>query len=103
MTVQGAALPGDRMTQPFRSFVPDPVARALLDHQVELMLPVVERLDAVVLGADLADFTSMSEALAGRGRRGGEELHKLLNAHLLGVVERVAVHGGSVAKFTGDG
>jgi len=86
----------------WRSFVPDYVARNLLDHPDELPLARTERVDGVVLFADIAGFTAMSEALAGFGRYGTEQLTGILNGYFGSMVERVSEYGGSVAKFAGD-
>ena len=57
----------------------------------------IERIDAVILLADLRDFTSLSNRLA------GEAVIALLNGYFDAVVPALAAHGGEVLKFMGDG
>jgi len=90
------------MSSAWRSFVPDYVARALLEHPDELPLARTERVECVVLFADIAGFTAMSEALARLGRYGTEQLTGILNSYFGSMIERVTRYGGSVAKFAGD-
>jgi len=86
----------------WRSFVPDYVLRSLLDNPDELPLARTERVDCVVLFADIAGFTAMSEALARVGRYGTEQLTGILNGYFGSMIDRVSRYGGSVAKFAGD-
>jgi class 3 adenylate cyclase/tetratricopeptide (TPR) repeat protein len=90
------------MSSTWRSFVPDYVVRTLVDHPDELPLAATERIDCVVLFADIAGFTTMSEALARVGRYGTEQLTGILNGYFGSMIDRVARYGGSVAKFAGD-
>jgi class 3 adenylate cyclase/tetratricopeptide (TPR) repeat protein len=62
----------------------------------------LERLAAAVLFTDISGFTPLAERLAQRGPAGAEELSGLLNAYFAPVIERVADHGGDVAKLAGD-
>ena len=90
------------MSLAWRSFVPDYVVRTLLDNPDELPLARTDRVDCVVLFADIAGFTAMSEALARVGRYGTEQLTGILNGYFGSMIERVSWYGGSVAKFAGD-
>jgi class 3 adenylate cyclase/tetratricopeptide (TPR) repeat protein len=63
---------------------------------------VATRTDAVVLFADIAGFTPMSEALAKIGKYGAEELGRILNDYFGCMVELAVAYGGSVVRLTGD-
>jgi class 3 adenylate cyclase len=86
----------------WRPFVPDEVVQVLLEHPGEIPIGVARRTDAVVLFADIAGFTPMSEALAKVGRYGAEELSRVLNEYFGCMVKLVVAYGGSVARLTGD-
>ena len=90
------------MSSAWRPFVPDDVVRALVEHPGEAPAGVATRTDAVVLFADIAGFTPMSEALAKVGRYGAEELSRILNDYFGSMVERAVAYGGSVVRLTGD-
>jgi len=69
------------------------------------MLPgaaACERYRAVVLFADISGFTPLTETLAERGRKGTEELSRILNSYFARLIDRVTFHGGDVLKFAGD-
>jgi predicted ATPase/class 3 adenylate cyclase len=86
----------------WRSFVPDYVVRTVLRHSGETPVANTERTDAVVLFADVAGFTPMSEALTRSGAYGTEELTRILNGWFDTMVDLVSRYGGSVAEFAGD-
>jgi predicted ATPase/class 3 adenylate cyclase len=90
------------LSSAWRSFVPDYVVRTLLRHPAETPVANTERADAVVLFADVAGFTPMSEALTGSGAYGIEELTRILNAWFNTMADLVSRYGGSVAEFLGD-
>ncbi|HEY9856748.1 MAG TPA: adenylate/guanylate cyclase domain-containing protein [Stenomitos sp.] len=64
--------------------------------------PIMERLPAAVLFADVSGFTALSERLAQRGPAGAEELIRILNGYFGHLIELVSAHGGDVVKFAGD-
>jgi len=82
--------------------VPDYVLRLLRSHPDALPIAEGDLADAVVLFADVAGFTPMSEALAGSGRYGTEELSRIMNNWFDTMSGRVAESGGSVVEFQGD-
>ena len=86
----------------WRSFVPDYVVQTLLRHPGETPVANGERADAVVLFADVAGFTPMSEALTRAGAYGTEELTGILNSWFDTMVSLVSRYGGGVAEFLGD-
>jgi predicted ATPase/class 3 adenylate cyclase len=90
------------MSSAWRPFVPDEVVRALVEHPGEVPVGVATHADAVVLFADIAGFTPMSEALAKVGRYGAEELGRVLNDYFGCMVELAVAYGGSVVRLTGD-
>ena len=82
--------------------VPDHVIALLRDHPDRTPIAGGEPTDAVVLVADVAGFTPMSEALARSGHHGIEELGGILNAWFDAMNERIRTYGGSLAEFAGD-
>src|SRR5918992_1101460 len=66
---------------------------------------VPDRARGVALFADLAGFTQLTDRLATSlgPEQGAEELTRLLDAVLGGIVERVHRYHGSVVDFGGDG
>ena len=58
--------------------------------------------EAVVLFADVAGFTTLSERMALLGPLGAEELMRMLNETFSALIVEVAAHGGNVARFSGD-
>jgi len=83
------------------SYVPALLLEGLADRP--LVAGVRERIDAVVLCADVAGSTSVGEALARQGSIGAETLSQMLNGAIGAVVDAVHAHGGQVGKFSGDG
>src|SRR5919199_5728579 len=87
---------------PLVSYVPRPVRRRLAADPAPPGGPLLERLPAAVLFADISGFTPLTSRLARRGPVGAEELSRLLDDYfgrLLGLVE---AHGGEAIKFAGD-
>jgi class 3 adenylate cyclase/tetratricopeptide (TPR) repeat protein len=78
------------------------VVQVLIEHPDEVPLAVPTHTDAVVLFADIAGFTPMSEALAKVGRYGAEELSRILNDYFGSMIERAVAYGGVVVRLTGD-
>ena len=84
----------------YGSFLPDYVVRLLtLEPGAP---PLVERVDGVVLFADIVGFTPMSAALAEAGPEGTEELSEILNGFFARMIDLVTGYGGTVSKFAGD-
>ncbi len=91
------------MIEPSRqSFVPDYVVKDILDHPGRSPVGRQRRMHVVALFADISGFTPISEALAGTGKVGAEELNGVLNSYFEPMIELVHSHGGVVAKFAGD-
>ncbi|MFL6119506.1 tetratricopeptide repeat protein [Actinophytocola sp.] len=88
------------MSSHWRPFVPDQVVELVRHGAPPVGAP--RRWDAVVLFADIAGFTAMSEALCAAGRQGTEDLSRRLNVYFGHLVERVVASGGSVMRFAGD-
>jgi class 3 adenylate cyclase/tetratricopeptide (TPR) repeat protein len=84
------------------SYVPDYIARAILDRPGESPVGRRQRVQVVALFADVAGFTAMSEALAVVGRGGAEELTGILNSYFDPMIDLVHSYGGIIAKFAGD-
>src|SRR6266702_3907009 len=84
----------------YGSFLPEYVVRLLaLEPGAP---PLVERVDGVVLCADIVGFTPMSAALAEAGPEGTEELSEILNGFFARMIDLVTGYGGTVSKFAGD-
>src|SRR6266702_3549436 len=76
----------------YGSFLPDYVVRLLaLEPGAP---PLVERVDGVVLFADIVGFTPMSAALAEAGPEGTEELSEILNGFFARMIDLVTGRGG---------
>jgi class 3 adenylate cyclase/tetratricopeptide (TPR) repeat protein len=86
----------------WRPFVPDQAVQAIREHPDRIPVGAATRTDAVVLFADIAGFTPMSESLATLGRFGSEELSRILNDYFGSMIERAVAYGGTVARLTGD-
>jgi predicted ATPase/class 3 adenylate cyclase len=91
-----------RQTSAWSSHVPDYVIDLLRRHPDKIPVAGGEPADVVVLFADVAGFTPMSEALARSGHYGTEELTGILNHWFDAMCSTIARHGGSVAEFAGD-
>ncbi len=85
------------VTHAFRHYLSPSLVRQLADHPETLQLGG-ERRHVVVLFADLAGFTTTSEAMADRP----EALVAHLNAFFQIMAEKIETHGGYIDKFIGD-
>jgi class 3 adenylate cyclase/tetratricopeptide (TPR) repeat protein len=93
---------GARLSSAWGSHVPEYVTQLLLSHPDQTPIASSDPTDAVVLFADIAGFTPMSEALARSGSHGTEELTGILNGWFDAMSGRITRYGGSVAEFAGD-
>jgi class 3 adenylate cyclase/tetratricopeptide (TPR) repeat protein len=93
---------GARLSSAWGAHVPDYVIELLLSHPGEMPIARDDTADAVVLFADIAGFTPMSEALARTGSHGTEELTGVLNRWFDGMSNSIKRYGGSLAEFAGD-
>ncbi|GAB4430685.1 MAG: adenylate/guanylate cyclase domain-containing protein [Chloroflexi bacterium OHK40] len=84
------------------SYLPPAVARAIHADPRPLEAPRHERFPAAVLLADVSGFTALTEALAGRGASGVEELTTLLNRYFSRMIGLLEAAGGEVVQFSGD-
>ena len=85
------------VTHAFRHYLSPSLVRQLAEHPETLKLGG-ERRHVVVLFADLAGFTTISEAMADRP----EALAAHLNAFFQIMAEKIEAHGGYIDKFIGD-
>jgi class 3 adenylate cyclase/tetratricopeptide (TPR) repeat protein len=90
------------MSSAWGTHVPEYVIEQLRDHPDGAPIADAAPTEAVVLFADVAGFTSMSEALARSGHYGTEELSAILNSWFDAMNTLVARYGGSVTEFAGD-
>ena len=86
----------------WQSYLPYQVARDLVDHPHADPVGREQRLEAVVLFADISGFTAISEALGATGKAGAEELTLILNSYFEPMIDLIHSYGGSVGKFGGD-
>ncbi len=84
------------------SFVPHYLAKTLIEHPAAKSLGQEQRFEAAVLFSDIAGFTVISEALMATGRRGSEELTRILNSYFEPMIALIHAHGGIIGRFGGD-
>ncbi len=92
--------PGDHPDLAFAAYMPSLIADRLIRSSGRWDEDI--RFRGVALFADIAGFTSMSEAFAERRAAGAEELAGLLNGYFSAVVGSIRRWGGHVGKFGGD-
>ncbi len=61
-----------------------------------------EEVDAILLMADVADFTRTAEQITKENIYGAEELHRQLNKHFVVIVREIANSHGDIVSFAGD-
>lgn len=88
--------------QTLASYVPSLILRRANRNPSALTEPVVEKLTAGILFADVAGFTALTEQLAAQGAAGAEDLTRLLNDYFGQIIDLVIAYGGDPAKFAGD-
>jgi predicted ATPase/class 3 adenylate cyclase len=86
----------------WRSYLPEHVMRLLTTVDGVGNPPVTQRVDAVVLYADVVGFTAMAESFSTTGSHGVEELSRLINRWFAVTSDAIAGAGGSVVDFAGD-
>jgi len=111
MAKQGATgqLPATRASQvvselavTWRSYLPAHVLELLLTADSVSNPPVTQRVNAVILYADVAGFTEMAESLADTGTYGTEQLTRVINRWFAVTADAIVASGGSVVDFAGD-
>jgi len=90
------------LLQSISAYVPGRIVRQVLADPCSSPVGREERLDVVLLFADVSGFTAMSESLAGLGKEGAEELTRILNAYFSAMIDLVRGYGGQVIDFGGD-
>lgn len=83
------------------AYVPRLLGELLLEVRSDETYSSID-LSGVVLFADIADSTKITEEFAAAGAEGAERLGGLLNRHFGGVFDIVEAHGGDVIKLHGD-
>jgi class 3 adenylate cyclase/tetratricopeptide (TPR) repeat protein len=86
----------------WQSYLPGHVLELLLTTESVSNPPVTERVNAVILYADVAGFTAMAESLAGSGTYGTEQLTRTINRWFEVTADAIVKSGGSVVDFAGD-
>ncbi|WP_203781629.1 tetratricopeptide repeat protein [Paractinoplanes rishiriensis] len=86
----------------WRSYLPEHVLHLLLSATNVNNPPVTESGDAVLLYADVAGFTAMTESLSSAGSYGTEQLTRIINQWFAVTADAIASSGGSVVDFAGD-
>ncbi|MFC7534231.1 tetratricopeptide repeat protein [Actinoplanes sp. GCM10030250] len=92
----------DELAATWRSYLPEHAIDLLRTTESVSNLPLTERVDAVLLFADVAGFTAMAESLAGSGNYGTERLTSVINRWFAVTAEAIISAGGSVVDFAGD-
>ena len=90
------------MSSIWLSFLPYHVAYDLVQHRDSDPTTREQRFEAVLLFADIAGFTAMSEALSQMGKPGAEALTAVLNGYFESIIGLIRSYGGIVGKFGGD-
>ncbi|HEY6596722.1 MAG TPA: tetratricopeptide repeat protein [Asanoa sp.] len=93
---------GSDLASTWRSYLPEHVMRLLLSSEGASDPPRTQRIDAVILYADVVGFTAMAEALAGSGSYGTEQLTRVINRWFAVTADAISRSGGSVVDFAGD-
>jgi class 3 adenylate cyclase/CRP-like cAMP-binding protein len=60
------------------------------------------RRNGALMFTDLAGFTKLMEANAGKGKEGAENLLRVLNGYFTDIIEVISKSGGELLEFTGD-
>ncbi len=97
------------LPQAIAAYVPAHVVRRVLGG-TQPRPGEAEPIEAVVLFADIAGFTALSERMVRalsdqaphEGHRGSEELNRLLNETFTAIMQPVIKRGGVVTRFSGD-
>lgn len=90
------------LIQTLQRYVPAMIVRRLAEDPSPIRQPSAERLAAVVMFADITDFTALADRLSQRNQFGPEELADLLNDYLGRLIDIIHSYGGQVTKFAGD-
>lgn len=84
------------VTDLFASYVPDSVARRLLEGRARSAIGDGVRLEATVLFCDLRGFTELCERIE------PAEVRRTLDLYYAAVSDTVLEHGGTVVQYVGD-
>lgn len=90
------------MAATWRSYLPEHVLRLLLTTDNVSNPPATQRVEAVVLYADVVGFTALTESFAGSGSYGTEQLTRIINRWFEVTADAIVGAGGSVVDFAGD-
>jgi adenylate cyclase len=85
-----------RVSQMFSRYVPNEVAKELLDPKTAEAAAAGQRLDIAILFCDLRGFTALSATMA------PGDVRELLDLYYERVSQIVLGHGGTVLRFVGD-
>jgi len=83
-------------------YVPALIIRRLAANPRPIRQPTAERLSAVVLFADITNFTALADQISQPGVVASEQLAALLNSCFSRLIDIIEAHGGEVTKFAGD-
>ena len=102
----------EQLVNTLSSYVPLPIIEDLnrrhksgvgMTADGHFQVPSRHKMFSTVLFADVSGFTAMSEQLARKcGRRGAEELARVLTSYLDRMTKYIGKSGGEVVKFVGD-
>lgn len=91
------------MSTQISRFVSELVLSRMSSREAPLSAPESERLQGVLLFADVSGSTPLAESLCQHGPEGAEKMLELFNACFLRVIETIVARGGDILKFAGDG
>lgn len=89
------------MASNLTSYLPSSVLNYLIGH-TQLIPPIKDDYETVVLFADVSGYTAMCEAMSEQGNDGDENLAKTLRSYFELLIKAISKQGGDVFKFAGD-
>jgi class 3 adenylate cyclase/tetratricopeptide (TPR) repeat protein len=94
----GVVTAASRAAVPLHPYVSELAARALAESPTGGCLEI----DGTLAFFDISGFTTITERLAGLGRRGAEHINDILNLVFHRLIDEVFHFGGDVLEFGGD-
>lgn len=85
-----------------QSFVPRCIAEIMIEDPQYLTGVGERNYPSVMLFADIAGFTRLTEELTLQDNEGVETLTRVLNSYFGTMIDRIVAHGGDVFRFAGD-
>lgn len=80
----------------------DYTSSLITEKRVDSPRSLLLRRNGALMFTDLAGFTKLMEAYAGKGKGGAEDLLKHLTSYFTSIIEVISKAGGELLEFTGD-